>query len=134
MARPISTPAAAAMALLARTPQETTTTSAGMTVPSARWMAPFSYFWVEALASTRMPFCSKMSWNMRDAAGSSLLDIRDGMASSTVTLHPYFFSSQAASRPTTPPPMTTAFLLSPRKDATLAMSARVRMVVTWGSS
>ena len=68
---------------------------------------------VSAEVTMWTPSDSKISINSADAVGSSLFAIRDGAESNTYVSKPAFFSSQAASRPVTPPPMTPAFLPGP---------------------
>ena len=63
-------------------------------------------FWV----CTVMPMFSTDRRRIAPAASSSCAFIRVGVACTTSTVKPRFCRPRAASRPSSPPPMTTAFV------------------------
>ena len=108
------------------------TTSAVSCAPSFKYSVSPSNRSVSTPVSTVMPLSSNSWVSMAEAVSLRFFIIRAGAASSTVTWQPYFFKSHAASRPTTPPPMTTACFRWVRNPFTSWMSFRVRMVLTLG--
>ena len=133
MARSAVTPAACAMAVLARTPQDTTTSCAGITSPlPSRTPVTLPLPSRAAIctpSSTRTPRAAQRSSSSRAEGSSSWRPMRVGASSSTVTLQPLRCSSEAASRPSTPPPMTTA-CVSGDMARTRSTSAMRRMATT----
>ena len=88
--------------------------SAGMTVPSASShafdaLARRGSPWCCALVMTSMPRSSTARCSRWPAAGSSCRSIKVGIRCRTVTSMPRALSPAAASSPSRPPPMTTAF-------------------------
>ena len=133
-ARSVSMPASFASAVFALTPQDTITSSAGITVPSAR-RTP-SAFSPPSMASICTPVwiwipCPSLIFlSISPAVLSSWRPISTGASSSTVTSHLDFLSSHAASRPRTPPPMTTACFVSFNFSATFFVSESLRIAMT----
>ena len=134
----VARPAAWAMAMFARTPVDTRTRSAAIFSPSATTPSTCSAPLISSIFTPTlisMPFCFATSVRMRTVSGSTLPAIRTGAPSRTVTFSFAFLSSQAASRPRTPPPITTAFFAPSFASAlTFSTSLIPRMDTTSGRS
>ena len=133
---PVSSPAFCARLILARTPADTTTRSAGNCSLSAR-VTPVTFVSpsmdaIRTPVRISIPFFSAARRSHCPACSSSCLPISTGAASRTVTERPDFFSSHAASSPRTPPPITTAQRDVFRSFSSFSTSDSLRIASTSG--
>ena len=73
-----------------------------------------------------MPSDSTLRLRIAPASGSSCMFIRYGMACTSSTCSPWPCSARAASSPSSPPPMTTAFVQRPTASSIARVSSMVR--------
>ena len=133
-ARFVRMPASSASSLLARTPVDMITISAGIVVPSAS-ITPSTLPspTISAIfAPTTMftPFFAAIFFSISAPTASILPSSSSGAPSSTVTSSFSLRSSHALSRPSTPPPITTACFACSAIWLIFSTSAMVRTGVT----
>src|SRR5215204_1204369 len=112
MPRSTSSPERTAMSVLGRTPAATTSRSASIRCPSASptpstWPSPKTSV-ANTSRCTVMPSDSTLRLRIAPASASSCMFIRYGMACTSSTCRPWPCSARAASRPSSPPPITPA--------------------------
>ena len=90
--------------------------------------------WILAPVMTRAPFASAAAFRNRDPVSSSCRPMRDGAISTIVTLRPVFRNSEAASRPSTPPPIMTMSVTPGSMFWIAMMSVTLRITRTMGWS
>ena len=130
IARSQAMPNSWASSLFGRMPAEMTTMSQSISVPSLKRTPVTSRSprnsCVLAEVSALMPSFSIVSRKTLPPASSSCTPMSHGPISTTVTSKLCVISPLAASRPSSPPPMTTAFFLPLAKAAMLLQSSMVR--------